>query len=97
MMTDRARIAHDPLLITAFLLAFAAVLAGGRGLGTMKSANPPGAQFEILVDGKPRAYRDKAVAIASAEFLKSRNPHSEVAVKDLESGEVTVVTRGWDR
>ena len=54
-----------------------------------------GAQFEILVDGKPRSYRDiKAVAIASAEFLKSRNPHSEVAVKDLQSGEVTVVTRG---
>jgi type 1 fimbriae regulatory protein FimE len=30
-----------------------------------------GVQFEILVDGKPRSYRDiKAVAIASAEFLK---------------------------
>lgn len=64
----------------------------------MKLANPAGAQFEILVDGKPRSYRDiKAVAIASAEFLKSRNPHNEVAVKDLQSGEVTVVTRGWDR
>ena len=63
----------------------------------MKLANPAGAQFEILVDGKPRSYRDiKAVAIASAEFLKSRNPHNEVAVKDLQSGEVTVVTRGWD-
>ena len=71
---------------------------GGGGLGPMKLANPPGAQFEILVDGKPRSYRDiKSVAIASAEFLKSRNPHSEVAVKDLQSGEVTVVTRGWDR
>jgi hypothetical protein len=66
--------------------------------GPMKLANPPGAQFEILVDGKPRSYRDiKAVAIASAEFLKSKNPQSEVAVKDLQSGEVTVVTRGWDR
>ena len=61
----------------------------------MKLANPPGAQFEILVDGKPRSYRDiKVVAIASAEFLKSRNPHSEVAVRDLQSGEVTVVTQG---
>ena len=30
-----------------------------------------GAQFEILVDGKPRSYRDiKAVAIETAEFLK---------------------------
>ena len=24
----------------------------------MKIRNPPGAQFEILVDGKPRSYRD---------------------------------------
>jgi hypothetical protein len=48
----------------------------------MKIRNPPGAQFEILVDGKPRSYRYiKAVAIESAEFLKSRHPHSEVAVK----------------
>ena len=31
-----------------------------------------GAQFEILVDGTPRSYRDrKDIAIASAEFLKS--------------------------
>ena len=62
----------------------------------MKIRNPAGAQFEILVDGKPRSYRDiKAVAIASAEFLKSRNPHSEVAVKDLQTGEVTVVVKAW--
>jgi hypothetical protein len=62
----------------------------------MNIRNPPGAQFEILVDGKPRSYRDiKAVAIASAEFLKSRNPHSEVAVKDLQTGEVTVVVKAW--
>ena len=62
----------------------------------MKIGIPPGAQFEILVDGKPRSYRDiKAVAIASAEFLKSRNPHSEVAVKDLQTGEVTVVVKAW--
>jgi hypothetical protein len=46
--------------------------------------NPRGAQFEILVDGKPRSYRDiKPVAVESAEFLKSRSPHSEVGVKDL--------------
>lgn len=51
-----------------------------------------GAQFEILVDGTPRSYRDrKDIAIASAEFLKHRNPHSEVKMKDLQSGEVTVV------
>jgi hypothetical protein len=64
----------------------------------MTVRNAPGAQFEILVDGKPRSYRDiKAVAIASAEFLKSRNQHSEVAVKDLQTGELTVVVKGWDR
>jgi hypothetical protein len=55
------------------------------------SASLPGAIFEILVDGKPRTYRDiKHIAIESAEYLKSRNPNSEVAVKDLKSGEVTV-------
>ena len=37
-------------------------------------------------------YRDiKAVAIASAEFLKSRNPNSNIAMKDLRTGEVTPV------
>ena len=56
------------------------------------TTTPSGAQFEILVDGKPRSYRDiKAVAIASAEFLKSKSPNSAVAVKDLRSGEVTPV------
>jgi hypothetical protein len=51
-----------------------------------------GAQFEISVDGKPRSYRDiKVVAIVSAEFLKSRNPNSNIAVKDLRTGEVTPV------
>jgi hypothetical protein len=52
----------------------------------------PGAQFEILVDGTPRSYRDrKDIAIASAEFLKHRNPHSEVKVRDMQSGEVIPV------
>jgi hypothetical protein len=46
-----------------------------------------GAQFEILVDGKPRSNRDtKSGAMDAAAFLKSRQPHSEVAVKDLQSG-----------
>jgi hypothetical protein len=41
--------------------------------------NPPGAQFEILVDGKPQSYGDvKDVAIASAELIKSHNPLSDV-------------------
>jgi hypothetical protein len=41
------------------------------------TTTPSGAQFEILVDGKPRSYHAiKAVAIASAEFLKSKSPNS---------------------
>jgi hypothetical protein len=31
-----------------------------------------------------------ATAIEGAEFLKQRHPYSEVTVKDLKSGEVTV-------
>ena len=52
----------------------------------------PGAQLEILVDATPRSYRvAKDIAIVSAEFLKHRKPQSEVKVKDLQSGDVTVV------
>ena len=58
----------------------------------MKIGNPAGAQFEILVDGKPRSHRDiKAVAIETAEFLRSKNPNSDIAAKDLRIGEVTPV------
>ena len=58
----------------------------------MKIGNPPGAQFEILVDGKPRSYRDiNAVAIETAEFLRSKNPNRDIAAKDLRIGEVTPV------
>ena len=59
-----------------------------------------GAQFEILVDGKPRSYRDtKIAATDAATFLKSRQPHSEVAVTDLQSGALTaaVVMSGLRR
>jgi hypothetical protein len=56
------------------------------------TTTPSGAQFEILVDGKPRSYRDiKAVAIASAEFLKSKSPNSAVAVKNLKTSEIAPV------
>jgi hypothetical protein len=57
----------------------------------MSVDRPRGAQFEISVDGKPRSYRDtKATAIEGAEYLKQRHSHSEVTVKDLKSGEVTM-------
>jgi hypothetical protein len=45
-----------------------------------------GAQFEIRVDGTPRSYRDrKDFAMVAARFIKSKNPHSMVEVKDLQS------------
>ena len=51
-----------------------------------------GAQFEIRIDGTPRSYRDRKVyAMEAARLLKSKNPNSEVAVKDRQSGMVTVV------
>jgi hypothetical protein len=52
---------------------------------------PGGAQFELSIDGKPFSYRNrKDIAIAAAEYLKRKFPHSEVVVKHLASGEVTV-------
>jgi hypothetical protein len=51
-----------------------------------------GAQFEIGIDGAPRTYRDrKDYAMKAARFLKSKNPHSMVEVKDLQRGDVTAV------
>jgi hypothetical protein len=51
-----------------------------------------GAQFEIFIDGVPRTYRDrKELAMQAAEYLKSRNPHSVVEIKDLQSGVMTAV------
>ena len=51
-----------------------------------------GAQFEILVDGKPQSYSDlKDVAIASAELIKSHDPLSEVALRDMKIAEITPV------
>ena len=51
-----------------------------------------GAQFEISIDGVPRTYRDRQdIALQTARFLKSRNPHSVVKFKDLQTGEETVV------
>ena len=50
------------------------------------------AQFEISIDGVPRTYRDqKELALLAAQILKSKNPHSAVRLKDLESGEEIVI------
>jgi hypothetical protein len=51
-----------------------------------------GAQFEIRIDGTPRTYRDrKDFAMEAARLIKSKQPHSIVEVKDLQSGDVTAV------
>jgi hypothetical protein len=51
-----------------------------------------GARFEIAIDGTPRTYRDRReLAIEAAAFLKMKNVHAEVTVRDVESGEVIVV------
>ena len=42
-----------------------------------------GAQFDILIDGRTRSWRDVLeVALDGARYLKELNPGSEVAVRD---------------
>ena len=51
--------------------------------------NHTGANWEIVVDGKPRSYRDDPeIAREAARYLKSRNPKSGVALRNYATGEV---------
>jgi hypothetical protein len=51
-----------------------------------------GAMFEVLVDGRPRSYRiTRLAAMGAAKLLKRQNPNHEVAVRDMQTGEVTAV------
>jgi hypothetical protein len=44
-----------------------------------------GARYETAIDGTPRAYRDiQKIAMAAAAHLKTKQPHSEVTIRDLE-------------
>jgi hypothetical protein len=64
----------------------------GRCRTRRRISRMTGAQFEIRIDGAPRTYRDrKDYAMEAARFLKSKDPHSMVEVKDLQSGDVTAV------
>jgi hypothetical protein len=57
-----------------------------------ESAAMTGAQFEIRIDGTPRTFCDrKDYAMEAARLIKSKNPHSMVEVKDLQSGDVAAV------
>jgi hypothetical protein len=53
-----------------------------------------GANFQIIVDGKTRSYRDRReTALEAGIFLKERQPQSEVVVRDVRS-DVRIVI-GW--
>jgi hypothetical protein len=53
-----------------------------------------GANFLIVVDGKPRSYRDtRETALEAGMFLKERQPTSEVVVRDVQNNTQTVI--GW--
>jgi hypothetical protein len=50
------------------------------------------AEFEICVDGKRRSCRDTLeVALEAAQYLKGKNPHVEVSVRDLRTNISTAV------
>ena len=51
-----------------------------------------GANFQIIVDGKTRSYRDvRETALEAGMFLKERQPQSEVVVRDLLNDVQTVI------
>jgi hypothetical protein len=53
-----------------------------------------GANFQIVVDGKSRSYRDRReTALEAGIFLKERQPTSDVVVRDVQNNTQTVI--GW--
>ena len=51
-----------------------------------------GARFEILLDGMTQSCRDTMLtAMGAATFIKRQNPNCKVAVKDLQTGQLTVL------
>jgi hypothetical protein len=51
-----------------------------------------GERWEITVDGRPRTYdHNKSLAMEAAEYLKRKYPTLEVAVRDLEGVEPTLI------
>jgi hypothetical protein len=50
------------------------------------------ARYEIAIDGTPRTHRDtEKIALEAARHLKTKQPNSEVTIRDIESGKVTIV------
>ena len=56
------------------------------------TTKPEGARYEIAIDGTPMTYRDLGIlARQAAALLKAAQPHSEITVRDLWTGKVTVI------
>jgi hypothetical protein len=51
-----------------------------------------GARYEIAIDGTTRTYRDQEeLAREAATYLKKLNPNSEITLRDLQTGTVTMI------
>ena len=56
------------------------------------SENCQGAKFEILLDGKTQSCRDTMLtAMGAAKLIQIQHPNSKVAVRDLQTGHLTVL------
>jgi hypothetical protein len=59
----------------------------------MSEADCFGARFEILLDDKTQYCRDTMLtALGAATFIKSQNPSSRVTVRDLQTGQLIVLS-----
>jgi hypothetical protein len=57
----------------------------------MKRVNH-GAQYQTSIDSVPCTCRDRQnIALQTVRFLKSTHPNSTVTLKDLQTGEETIV------
>jgi hypothetical protein len=66
-------------------------------LGTTITKNA-GARYEIAIDGTPRTYRDlEKLAIEAAIYLRTKQPHAQITVRDIESGKTTTVKHPFDK
>ena len=51
-----------------------------------------GARYEIAIDGTTRTYRDREdIAHEAATRLKQINPNSEITLRDVQTGTVTMI------
>jgi hypothetical protein len=51
-----------------------------------------GARYEIAIDGTTRTYRDQEeLAREAAIYLKKLNPNSEILLRELQTGTVTII------